>query len=137
MIETHCDPDNALSDAKQQVTPERLGEILAHLISRRATADDGFYQRQLQELRAEIDQLDNRLIEVLGRRMDVVLKIGDIKRRNNVTVLQASRWDQLLKRVERQGAEYDFSPEFIDGIFHAIHQESINRQQKILENGKA
>jgi chorismate mutase len=134
MIETHCDPDHALSDARQQVTPQRLGEILGQLVLRKATTDDTDYQSQLQELRAEIDQLDNQLIEVLGRRMDVVTKIGDIKRRNNVTVLQASRWDQLLKRVEMRGAEYDFSQEFIDRMFRAIHQESINRQQRILDN---
>ncbi|MBN2451409.1 MAG: bifunctional 3-deoxy-7-phosphoheptulonate synthase/chorismate mutase type II [Lentisphaeria bacterium] len=133
MIETHCRPEEALSDAAQQVTPEQLGVILGRLVAREADGTDSDYQRRLSELREEIDRLDGDVMSVLARRMEVVEQIGRIKRENNITVLQTSRWDQIVRRVHLRGTEYGFSPEFVDTVFKAIHQESINKQQRILD----
>lgn len=134
MVETHCDPDAALSDAKQQVTPAQLGDMLAKLVTRARNAADSDFQRQLSELREAIDQYDNDLLGLLAKRMEVVDQIGRIKKENNVTVLQTGRWDQIVRRVHLRGAEYGFSPDFVDTVFKAIHQESINKQQRILDN---
>ncbi len=134
MIETHCAPDQAWSDAKQQVTPQQLGEILGGLVLREANSADSDYQRQLSELREAIDQLDGDLLSVLARRMDVVGQIGRIKKQNGITVLQAGRWDQIVKRVHLRGAESGLSHDFIDIVFKAIHEESINKQQRILDD---
>lgn len=134
MIETHGDPDQAWSDAKQQVTPQQLGEILHALVLREANSADSDYQRQLSELREAIDQLDGDLLAILARRMGVVEQIGRIKKQNGITVLQAGRWDQIVKRVHLRGAEYGLSHEFIDIVFKAIHEESIDKQQRILDD---
>jgi chorismate mutase len=134
MIETHCDPDNAWSDAAQQVTPEELGNILRALVLREANSVDSDYQRHLSELREAIDQLDGDLLAILARRMDVVENIGRIKKENGITVLQAGRWDQIVKRVHQRGTEHGLSHDFVDTLFRAIHEESINRQQHILDN---
>ncbi len=134
MIETHCDPDHAWSDARQQVTPEQLGEILRSLVLREPTRADSEYQRQLNELREIIDQLDGELLSVLARRMAVVDQIGRIKKANGITVLQAGRWDQIVRRVHQEGAQRGLSEGFLDTLFRAIHEESIDRQQRILDD---
>ncbi|NLF18078.1 MAG: bifunctional 3-deoxy-7-phosphoheptulonate synthase/chorismate mutase type II [Lentisphaerae bacterium] len=134
MIETHCQPDQAWSDASQQVTPEQLGDILHALVRREATSADSDYQRQLSELREAIDQLDNDLLNALARRMDIVAQIGRIKKANGITVLQAGRWDEIVRRVHQRGAERGLSEGFLDVVFRAIHEESISRQQRILDD---
>ena len=134
MIESHCDPDSALSDAAQQVTPQELGNLLLTLVLRQANSVDSDYQRQLSELREAIDRLDGDLLSIIARRMGVVESIGRIKKENGITVLQAGRWDQIVKRVQQRGAEYGLSHEFVDILFKAIHEESINKQQRILDN---
>src|SRR5690606_32026124 len=97
MIETHIDPDNAWSDASQQVTPERLGEILSDLQIREASSSNSEFQNKLEELRQKIDNIDRELIEVLATRMAIVEKIGDYKKENNVTSFQVKRWDEIMK----------------------------------------
>ncbi len=132
MIESHCSPEAAWSDAAQQVTPERLAEILAALIIRRPDAADADVGHRLGELRAQLDQLDTDLINLLADRMQVVEGIGQIKRAGNLTVLQTTRWDETLRQVRRHGAEHGFAEPFIDSLFKTIHQESIDRQERIL-----
>jgi chorismate mutase len=134
MIETHTDPDHALSDAAQQVTPQELGTLLRGLVRREATSADSDFQRQLNELREVIDQLDGDLLSTLARRMEVVEHIGRIKKKSGITVLQAGRWDQIVKRVHQRGNEHGLTEGFVDTVFRAIHEESINRQQHILDN---
>ena len=132
MIETHCNPDNAWSDANQQVTPRRLIEIMKDLKMRKVTTDEQEYQNKLVDLRAKIDVIDNALLENLGKRMKISDNIGEIKKSNNVAVLQNKRWNEILGKMILEGEKLDLSEEFILKLFKAIHQESINRQEKVI-----
>ena len=134
MIETHNDPDNAWSDAKQQITPKKLKKITKNLKLRKVSNDDEVYQNQLNKLRAQINLHDDQLINILGKRMSVAKKIGSLKRRNNVAVLQSKRWNQILEKMIIEGKENKLSEEFIKKVFKAIHQESINNQDEIINN---
>ena len=134
MIESHNDPDNAWSDAKQQITPEKLKELTKNLTIRRVTNDDEAYLDNLDNLRAQINVHDNQLINILGNRMKVAEKIGLLKKKNNVAVLQSKRWNEILGKMILEGDEKNLSEEFILKVFKAIHQESINHQEKILKN---
>ena len=132
MIETHWDPDNAWSDSAQQVTPSRLVEIMRDLKVREKTTDEKAYQNELNNLRAQIDVVDQTLLDTLGKRMNVALEIGALKKSNNVAVLQNKRWNEILGKMILEGQERQLSEEFILRVFKAIHQESINKQEKIL-----
>ena len=132
MIETHSDPDNAWSDSSQQVTPKRLVEIMKDLKMRKITTDEEEYQNNLIDLRAKIDVIDHSLLENLGKRMKISDNIGEIKRSNNVAVLQNKRWNEILGKMILEGEKLDLSEEFILKLFKAIHQESINRQEKVI-----
>lgn len=134
MIETHCDPDNAWSDAAQQVTPSSLVDIMKDLKIREMTIDKEEYQNQLDGFRQKIDNSDQLLLEILGKRMDVAEKIGLLKKSNNVAVLQNKRWNEILGKMIIDGESHGLSEEFILKIFKAIHQESINHQQNILNS---
>ena len=132
MIETHWDPDNAWSDSAQQVTPSRLVEIMRDLKVRKKTTDEEAYQNELNNLRVQIDVIDQTLLDTLGKRMNVALEIGTLKKSNNVAVLQNKRWNEILGKMILEGQERQLSEEFILRVFKAIHQESINKQEKIL-----
>ena len=132
MIETHWDPDNAWSDSAQQVTPSRLVEIMRDLKVREKTTDEKAYQNELNNLRAQIDVVDQTLLDTLGKRMNVALEIGALKKSNNIAVLQNKRWNEILGKMILEGQERQLSEEFILRVFKAIHQESINKQEKIL-----
>jgi chorismate mutase len=134
MIETHSDPDNAWSDAKQQVTPTRLVEIMKDLKVRKKTTEEEAYKHELNTLRAQIDVVDQTLLDTLGKRMKVAKEIGNLKLANNVAVLQNKRWNEILGKMILEGQERDLSEEFILRVFKAIHQESINKQEKILNS---
>jgi chorismate mutase len=133
MIETHPDPDNAWSDAKQQITPEELGQLLGQLILRKTDPGSNF-QHQLEALRCEIDRLDQELMNILEDRMKVAAGIGQCKKENGVTILQPARWDQIISKYLAVGEKKGFSEEFIRKLFMAIHQESINTQTKIMND---
>jgi chorismate mutase len=132
MIESHWDPDNAWSDAKQQVTPTRLIEIMKDLTIRKTTDDEAAFQNSLQQLRTQIDMLDQSLLDALGKRMKISDDIGKLKKENNVAVLQNKRWNEILGRMILEGEERNLGKEFVIKLFKAIHQESINHQEKIL-----
>ena len=134
MIESHCDPDNAWSDAAQQVTPSSLVDIMKDLKIREMTIDEEEYKNQLDGFRQKIDNSDQLLLEILGKRMDVAEKIGLLKKSNNVAVLQNKRWNEILGKMIIDGESHGLSEEFILKIFKAIHQESINHQQNILNS---
>ena len=134
MIESHNDPENAWSDAKQQITPEKLKELTMNLKVRRITNNDEVFLEDLDNLRAQINVHDNQLINILGNRMKVAEKIGLLKKKNNVAVLQSKRWNEILGKMILEGDEKNLSEEFILKVFKAIHQESINHQEKILKN---
>ncbi|MFD2099385.1 chorismate mutase [Flagellimonas iocasae] len=132
MIETHCDPDNAWSDASQQVTPERLVQIMKDLQIRKETNEEAEYNNKLTNLRTQIDVLDNQLIDLLGKRMKVSDGIGELKKQKNVAVLQSNRWNAILGNMILEGEQRGLSEEFVLKMFKAIHQESINHQEKII-----
>ena len=134
MIETHFDPDNAWSDAAQQVTPKTLVQIMQDLRVRKETDAETEYSNSLNNLRAQIDVLDNQLIELLGKRMKISDGIGQLKRQKNVAVLQTKRWNEILGKMVLEGEEKGLSEEFILKMFKAIHQESINHQEKIINS---
>ena len=134
MIETHTDPDNAWSDAAQQVTPTRLVEIMNDLKVRKVTTDEEAYQQALSNLRAQIDVIDETLLDTLGKRMKTAVEIGTIKKDNNVAVLQNRRWNEILGKMILEGQERNLSEEFILRVFKAVHQESINQQEKIINS---
>ena len=116
------------------ITPEKLKELTKNLTIRRVTNDDEAYLDNLDNLRAQINVYDNQLINILGNRMKVAEKIGLLKKKNNVAVLQSKRWNEILGKMILEGDEKNLSEEFILKVFKAIHQESINHQEKILKN---
>ena len=132
MIETHWDPENAWSDAAQQVTPKRLVKIMEDLRIRKETDQEAEYNSSLNNLRAQIDIIDNQLIETLGKRMKVSDSIGALKKERNVAVLQTNRWNAILGKMILEEEAKGLSEEFVLRMFKAIHQESINHQKKII-----
>lgn len=132
MIESHIDPENAWSDASQQVTPERLNEILSALVWRSANAGEVVPTTTLMRLREEVDQLDDELMALLSQRMKLADKIGLYKKDNNMTILQTERWNYILHRAFAKAEQLSLSEEFISKYFDAVHMESINHQNKIL-----
>ncbi len=134
MIETHFDPDNAWSDAAQQVTPTSLVQIMKDLKIRKESSAETDYNVELNTLRAQIDVIDNQLIDMLSKRMKVADAIGEIKKSQNVAVLQSNRWNEILGKMILEGESKGLSEEFVLKMFKAIHQESINHQEKILKD---
>lgn len=134
MIETHTDPDNAWSDAAQQVTPKKLVQIMKDLRIRKETDEEAEYSNELSNLRAQIDIFDNQLIDTLGKRMRISDRIGELKKRRNVAVLQSNRWNAILGKMILEGESRGLSEEFVLRMFKAIHQESINHQEKVINN---
>jgi chorismate mutase len=134
MIESHIDPDNAWSDAKQQITPERLGEILAAITWRSEGSSEAEFQTALASMREQINQLDDELLQILGQRMKVADKIGEFKKNNNITILQTKRWNDILERAMLKGDKLGLSREFITKYFDAVHLESISHQNKIMNS---
>ncbi|MGD2033964.1 MAG: chorismate mutase, partial [Bacteroidales bacterium] len=132
IIETHCNPDKALSDAAQQITPQLLKQMLSDLVLRKANVDNAVIMHTLDDLRNQIDKFDDRLMEILGQRMKVADKIGKYKKKNNITILQSTRWDELLNQRIINGEKKGLSEDFIIKVFRAIHQESINHQTKVM-----
>ncbi len=131
MIECHINPDAALTDAKQQITPGELKALLSNLVFRSAKSFD--VERDLAGLRGEIDDIDSELLQLLARRMEVSERIGEYKKNNNVTVVQMGRWKKILADHVATGAEMGLSPILINKVFEAIHQASIERQGRIME----
>ena len=134
MVETHYDPDNAWSDAKQQITSSSLIQMMVDLKVRKSTDTEADYTNALNTLRTQIDVVDHQLIEMLGKRMKIADKIGELKKDKNVAILQTKRWNEILGKMILEGEERGLSEEFILRMFKAIHQESINHQEKILNS---
>ncbi|CAM3515530.1 putative chorismate mutase [Flavobacterium saliperosum S13] len=132
IVETHIDPDNAWSDAAQQVTPDALKRIFVDLRVRKATDEADDFNIRMTKLRAQIDDADVKLLEILGKRMKIAEKIGALKKEKNVSILQSSRWHEILGKMVLEGEEKGLSEEFILKLFKAIHQESISHQEKVM-----
>jgi chorismate mutase len=131
MIESHIDPDNAWSDAKQQITPEQLSELLNNIIWRKK-AVDAVDINALITLREQVDQLDDELLTLLSQRMKISEKIGGYKKENNITILQARRWNDILVRSFEKAKQLGLTKEFLIKYFDAVHMESINHQNRIM-----
>ena len=134
MLESHIDPDNAWSDAKQQVTPERLCEMLDSLVWRYENTDVKEFITALATLREQINQLDDELLALLGQRMKIADQIGNYKKDNNITILQTNRWNEILERAFMKGETLGLSKEFITKYFDAVHLESINHQNRVMNS---
>ena len=133
MVESHCDPSVALSDAKQQLTPAALQTMLESLVIRDNSSDSQAYKEGISQLRARIDVIDEDLLGLLRARMDTSRQIGRYKKEHNVAILQAGRWESLLAEMVRKGAAYGLSEASIRAIMTAIHDESVRVQNEILE----
>ena len=134
MIESHIDPDTAWSDAKQQVTPERLAEMLSEIIWRKEDVPSESFHLALDTLREQINHVDDELFQLLAQRMKIADQIGEYKRNNNVTILQTNRWNQILERAFEKSDKLGLSREFITKYLDAVHMESINRQTRIMNS---
>ena len=128
IIESHCNPDCAWSDAAQQVTPDVLDYILNLLVIRKETQST----ENLSELRKQIDECDNNLIQELAKRMRVAREIGTYKKEHDMTILQTGRYNEILEKRGSQGALCGMDAEFIKKVFEAIHEESVRQQMEII-----
>jgi chorismate mutase len=134
IIESHCSPDEAWSDAAQQITPDVLKKIFVELRVRKLSDDNDDFKRKMNNFRTQIDDFDKKLIDILGSRMSVADEIGRLKKERNVAILQNKRWHEILEKMILDGSQRGLSEDFIKQIFKAIHQESINHQERILNS---
>ena len=134
MIESHVNPDEAWSDAKQQVTPARLKEMLESLTWRKEDVVSAEYHAALEKLRQQINQLDDELMHMLSQRMRIAEQIGKYKKENNITILQTNRWNEIIEKALVKAEKIGLSREFITRYFDAVHMESINHQKKVLDS---
>lgn len=128
IIESHCKPDSAWSDAKQQVTPDVLEFILNRLVIRDTTVST----ESIKELRKQIDELDNDIIEILTKRMRLSREIATYKKEHNMTVVQSARYNEVIDKRSAQGVLCGMSPEFMKVVFEAIHEESVKQQLELM-----
>ncbi|PHR17401.1 MAG: 3-deoxy-7-phosphoheptulonate synthase [Fluviicola sp.] len=135
MIETHPNPDEAWSDAAQQVTGDGLKDILSQLVLRSVEVSEDL-QGMMKELRTKISVLDDRIFEILGARMELSEEVGQLKRENSLTILQQDHWKQVIdSRIENRG-DYRLTQQFVRQLMDAIHQESIRHQTKVMNTKK-
>lgn len=128
IVETHCSPNEAWSDAAQQVTPDGLYNILSQL-----TIRDGHIDIEgIHGLREQIDALDNNLVELLSNRMNICRKIGSYKKEHNMTVLQANRYKEIIDKRGAQGELFGLDLEFVKHIFELVHEESVRQQMEVI-----
>ncbi|MBL0232369.1 MAG: bifunctional 3-deoxy-7-phosphoheptulonate synthase/chorismate mutase type II [Chitinophagaceae bacterium] len=134
MIESHINPDEAWSDAKQQVTPEQLNEMLDRIVWRKEETNSEEYHAALEALRQQINHIDDELVQMLSRRMKISEQIGKYKKDNNITILQTNRWNEIIEKALVKADRMGLSREFITRYFDAVHMESINHQKKVLDS---
>jgi chorismate mutase len=132
MIESHIDPENAWSDAAQQITPDKLAELLNNLCWRSGEVNPSLDYSDLAEMRARIDQKDDELILLLSERMKIADEIGKFKKNNNITILQTERWNQILERALQKCDALGLSRDFIRNYFESVHLESIFHQNNVM-----
>lgn len=133
MIEAHCDPSCALSDADQQLGPQELVELMKGLQVRDNDSQDASYMAQIEELRSQIDSYDNAIMSALAGRMDVSRQMGEFKRRGNIAILQTSRWEDVMSRLRELANDYGLDEEFVAQLYSIIHQASVNEQNLIID----
>lgn len=134
MIESHCHPVKALSDASQQLTPEELSILLSELVVREDDSDSSAYKDKIAMLRSRIDLTDEEILRLLAARMQLCKEIGEYKKENNISILQTSRWDKVLSSVVSKGKELGLSEHFVRNVFNTIHDASVLVQDEILSD---
>ena len=132
MIESHIEPEKALSDAAQQITPARLSELLNQLVWRVEDSADAVDSNELTDLRHHMDVIDDELLNLMGQRMTLAERIGLYKKAHNMTILQTKRWTEILERGLAKGHELTLSKDFVLRYFNAIHLESIRHQHAVM-----
>lgn len=132
MIESHCEPSCALSDAAQQLAPDELAALIGRLVVREADSDSSDYRTAIDSLRARIDAIDGEILAALAARMEASRQIGECKKKSNIAILQTSRWDAVLEKVISEGREYGLPEHFVSAVFNAIHDASVQAQNDIL-----
>ena len=133
MIESHCNPQVALSDAKRQLTPSELREMLENQITvRDADSDAREWKENIDQLRAKIDIIDESLLYTFASRMKISREIGEYKKNNNIAILQTSRWDAIIAKMVEKGNSYGLSKGFIEDVFNAIHEASVEIQNEVI-----
>ncbi len=133
MIESHCNPSVALSDAKQQLTPDQLRDLLYNqVVVRDKDSDAPQWKENIDQLRAKIDVIDENIVYALGSRMNISRKIGEYKKENNIAIIQTARWDKVFSKVLEKGKEYGLSEKFLSDVFTAIHEASVEVQNEII-----
>ena len=132
MTEVHPRPDEAWSDAAQQITPATFSELVSSLVLRQESTDNKEYLNHIDDLRQSIDELDDELLALLGKRMDIAAQIGEYKKRNNISILQTSRWNEIMEQSLKKASAHQLSEPFTNILLRAIHQESIDRQEKVM-----
>jgi chorismate mutase len=135
MIEAHNNPEVALSDSKQQLTPDGLKDLLHNqIVVRDADSDAKEWRENIDQLRAKIDVIDENILYALGSRVKISRQIGEYKKNNNIAIVQASRWDSLLAKVVERGQEYGLSEKLLTDVFNAIHEASVEIQNEIISD---
>ena len=138
MIESHCNPSVALSDAKQQLTPPELRDLLYNqIVVREKDSDSPEWKENIDQLRAKIDIIDENILYALGSRMKISRQIGEYKKNNNIAILQTSRWDAILAKVVEAGKEFGLSEKFVKNVFNAIHEASVEAQNDIISGNSS
>jgi len=133
MVETHVSPQIALSDAEQQITPKQLANLISSLVLRETSAEDKNFNEQLKKLRMLIDEVDMKLLQVMGERTKLVQEIGRFKKENSVTILQIERWFEILKTRQEMGVSCDLENQMVLELFELIHKHSILTQTDIMK----
>lgn len=134
MVESHCKPSEALSDAAQQLTPSEFGAMVSGLTIRDDDSEEAGYRSAIDELRASIDAIDDELLENLASRMEVSRRIGSIKKESNIAIIQTTRWEALMDKVLQRASGLGLDPAFVTSVFENIHQASIMEQNKTIDN---
>jgi chorismate mutase len=133
MIEVHNNPAEALSDSRQQLTPEQFLSLTNRLTLKSEVSNNEEYQRRMKELRSEVDNIDEHIIQLLGKRMEIAKKMGILKRKNNISILQPHRWKEIISSRLSAGGDYNLTKDFTFQLFQIIHEEAIQQQE---ENGQ-
>lgn len=133
MIETHCSPSEALSDANQQLTPQQLQVLLARLVHKKEVVNNQNFNDYLDSLRTEIDTVDGKLLSILKERTALVQEIGKYKKANEVTILQIERWFEILKTRQEEGALQGLNSKMVSELFELIHKHSVLIQTAIMK----
>ena len=131
-LEVHPTPDAAWSDAAQQITPQQFDNLVQKLVIRKTELKHPDYLANLERIREQIDRLDGDILEMVAKRMELAKEIGQIKRTNNVAILQPERWQQLLQMSLDRAEQKDLGADFVDQFVKAIHQESIRQQVQVM-----